>query len=417
MTPSGTALRRTLGLRDAVVLGLGSMIGAGVFSALGPAARAAGSGLLVGLALAAVVAYCNAMSSARLAARYPASGGTYVYGRERLGAFWGYLAGWAFVVGKTASCAAMALTVGAYAWPAQAHAVAVAAVVALTAVNYGGIQKSAWLTRVIVAVVLAVLAAVVVACLSSGRAVAGHLGVGLSSGAGGVLQAAGLLFFAFAGYARIATLGEEVRDPARTIPRAIPLALGIALVVYACVAVAVLGVLGAGPLGRAEAPLAEAVRAAGVPGLVPVVRAGAAVAALGSLLALILGVSRTTLAMARDGHLPGALAAVHPRFGVPHRAELAVGAVVAVLAATVDVRGAIGFSSFGVLAYYAVANASAWTLSPAPLSRVVPVVGLLGCAALAFALPVVPVAVGAGVLAVGAAAYGVRRWWAGRRPV
>ncbi|WP_333764382.1 APC family permease [Streptomyces sp. IBSBF 2390] len=417
MTPSGTALRRTLGLRDAVVVGLGSMIGAGVFSALGPAARAAGSGLLVGLALAAVVAYCNAMSSARLAARYPASGGTYVYGRERLGAFWGYLAGWAFVVGKTASCAAMALTVGTYAWPGQAHAVAVAAVVALTAVNYGGIQKSAWLTRVIVAVVLAVLAAVVVACLSSGRAVAGHLGVGLSSGAGGVLQAAGLLFFAFAGYARIATLGEEVRDPARTIPRAIPLALGIALVVYACVAVAVLGVLGAGPLGRAEAPLAEAVRAAGVPGLVPVVRAGAAVAALGSLLALILGVSRTTLAMARDGHLPGALAAVHPRFGVPHRAELAVGAVVAVLAATVDVRGAIGFSSFGVLAYYAVANASAWTLSPAPLSRVVPVVGLLGCAALAFALPVVPVAVGAGVLAVGAVAYGVRRWWAGRRPV
>ncbi|MER5857924.1 amino acid permease [Streptomyces sp900105245] len=416
MTPSGTALRRTLGLRDAVVVGLGSMIGAGVFSALGPAARAAGSGLLVGLALAAVVAYCNAMSSARLAARYPASGGTYVYGRERLGAFWGYLAGWAFVVGKTASCAAMALTVGTYAWPGQAHAVAVAAVVALTAVNYGGIQKSAWLTRVIVAVVLAVLAAVVVACLSSGRTVAGHLGVGLSSGAGGVLQAAGLLFFAFAGYARIATLGEEVRDPARTIPRAIPLALGIALVVYACVAVAVLGVLGAGPLGRAEAPLAEAVRAAGAPGLVPVVRAGAAVAALGSLLALILGVSRTTLAMARDGHLPGALAAVHPRFGVPHRAELAVGAVVAVLAATVDMRGAIGFSSFGVLAYYAVANASAWTLSPAPLSRVVPAVGLLGCAALAFALPVVPVAVGAGVLAVGAVAYGVRRWWAGRRP-
>ncbi|MER5547623.1 APC family permease [Streptomyces sp. NPDC002589] len=410
MTPSGTELRRTLGVRDAVVVGLGSMVGAGVFSALGPAAHAAGTGLLPGLALAAVVAYCNAMSSARLAARYPASGGTYVYGRERLGPFWGYLAGWAFVVGKTASCAAMALTVGAYIWPGQAHAVAVAAVVALTAVNYGGIQKSAWLTRVIVAVVLAVLAAVVVVCLASGRAAAGRLGVGLSSDVGGVLQAAGLLFFAFAGYARIATLGEEVRDPARTIPRAIPLALGIALVVYACVAVAVLGVLGADRLGHATAPLADAVRTAGVPGLVPVVRAGAALAALGSLLALILGVSRTTLAMARDGHLPGALAAVHPRFQVPHRAEPAVGVVVAVLAATVDVRGAIGFSSFGVLAYYAVANASAWTLGPAPTARAVPVVGLLGCAALAFALPAVSVVGGAGVLAVGAAAYGVRRW-------
>jgi APA family basic amino acid/polyamine antiporter len=309
----------------------------------------------------------------------------------------------------------MALTVGAYVWPGQAHAVAVAAVVALTAVNYGGMQKSAWLTRAIVAVVLAVLACVVVVCLASAESDAGRLDVGASGGAGGVLQAAGLLFFAFAGYARIATLGEEVRDPERTVPRAVPLALGIALVVYGCVAVSVLSVLGAERLGPAGAPLADAVRAAGVPGLVPVVRAGAAVAALGSLLALILGVSRTTLAMARDRHLPGPLAAVHPRFGVPHRAESAVGVVVAVLAATVDVRGAIGFSSFGVLAYYAVANAAAWTLDPAPTARIVPVVGLLGCAVLAFSLPGVSVAVGAGVLAVGAGAYGLRRWLGRRR--
>ncbi|MFF1323281.1 APC family permease [Streptomyces chartreusis] len=417
MTQSDSAspeLRRTLGVGDAVMIGLGSMIGAGIFAALAPAARAAGTGLLLGLAVAAVVAYCNATSSARLAALYPASGGTYVYGRERLGPFWGYLAGWSFVVGKTASCAAMALTVGAYVWPEQAHAVAVAAVVALTAVNYGGVQKSAWLTRAIVAVVLAVLACVVVVCLGSGQSDAGRLDIGASDGIGGVLQAAGLLFFAFAGYARIATLGEEVRDPARTIPRAIPLALGIALVVYACVAVAVLSVLGSEGLGQASAPLADAVRAAGVPGLAPVVRVGAAVAALGSLLALILGVSRTTLAMARDRHLPGALAAVHPRFQVPHRAELAVGAVVAVLAATVDVRGAIGFSSFGVLAYYAVANASAWTLGSAPAARVVPAVGLLGCVVLAFSLPGVAVAVGAGVLVVGVVAYGVRRWVADR---
>ena len=160
-------LRRSLGVSDAVVIGLGAMIGAGIFAALAPAARAAGSGLLLGLAVAAVVAYCNATSSARLAARYPASGGTYVYGRERLGPFWGYLAGWCFVVGKTASCAAMALTVGAYAWPQHAHAVAVASVVALTAVNYRGVQKSALLTRVIVALVLGVLASVAVAGFTS----------------------------------------------------------------------------------------------------------------------------------------------------------------------------------------------------------------------------------------------------------
>ncbi|MGW3074099.1 MULTISPECIES: APC family permease [unclassified Kitasatospora] len=404
-------LRRHLGVFDAVVIGLGSMIGAGVFAALAPAAGAAGSGLLVGLALAGVVAYCNATSSARLAARYPQSGGTYVYGRERLGDFWGYLAGWGFVVGKTASCAAMALTVGSYVWPGQAHAVAVAAVVALTAVNYVGVQKAAWLTRAIVAVVLAVLAAVVTACLAGGAAHTGHWAVGADAGFHGVLQAAGLLFFAFAGYARIATLGEEVRDPRRTIPRAIPLALGITLVVYAAVALAVLAVLGPDRLAHSTAPLADAVRAAGAPALVPVVRAGAAVAALGSLLALILGVSRTTLAMARDRHLPHLLAAVHPRFGVPHRAELAVGAVVALAAALGDLRGAIGFSSFGVLAYYAVANASAWTLTPAegrpPLA--VPVLGTAGCLVLAFALPAGSVLWGAAVLALGAAAYAARK--------
>ncbi|MEU0226700.1 APC family permease [Streptomyces sp. NPDC006284] len=413
MTPAGPELRRTLGVGDAVFVGLGSMIGAGVFVALAPAARAAGSGLLLGLAVAAVVAYCNATSSARLAARHPASGGTYVYGREQLGEFWGYLAGWSFIVGKTASCAAMALTVGMYVWPEQAHSVAVAAVALLTAVNYGGIQKSARVTRVIVAVVLVVLASVVVVCLGSGRADAGRLDVGVS---GGILQAAGLLFFAFAGYARIATLAEEVRDPERTIPRAIPLALGITLIVYGCVAVGVLSVLGPGGLGEATAPLADAVREAGLPGLAPVVRVGAAVAALGSLLALILGVSRTTLAMARDRHLPGALAAVHPRSRVPHRAELAVGAVVGILAATVDVRSAIGFSSFGVLAYYAVANASAWTLDTSRASRVVPALGLVGCLVLAFSLPADSVIVGGGVLAAGAVAYGGTRGRRGRVP-
>lgn len=410
--PLPDALRRQLGVSDAVVIGLGSMIGAGIFAALAPAAHAAGSGLLLGLALAAVVAYCNATSSARLAVRYPTSGGTYVYGRERLGEFWGYLAGWGFVVGKTASCAAMALTVGSYVWPGQAHAIAVAAVVALTAVNYTGMQKSTWLTRVIVAVVLAVLAAVVVAALLSDASDGGRLAVGQDATFGGVLQAAGLLFFAFAGYARIATLGEEVRDPARTIPRAIPLALGITLVVYAAVAVAVLTVLGPDGLARATAPLSDAVQSAGAPWLVPVVRAGAAIAALGSLLALILGVSRTTLAMARDRHLPHVLAAVHPRFKVPHRAELAVGAVVAVLAATVDVRGAIGFSSFGVLAYYAIANASAWTLAPEEgrPARIVPALGLVGCLVLAFTLPLASMLSGLVVLAIGVASYGVRRF-------
>jgi APA family basic amino acid/polyamine antiporter len=377
-------LTRRLGLGDAVLIGLGSMLGAGVFTAFAPAAQAAGSGLLLGLVVAAAIAYCNATSSARLAALYPASGGTYVYGRERLGPFWGGLAGWAFVVGKTASCAAMALTVGSYVAAGYARPVAVAVVVALTALNYLGIHKSAWLTRAAVAVVLAVLGAVAVACLSAGDPEPGNLVPITGTGPAGVLQAAGFLFFAFAGYARIATLGEEVRDPARTIPRAIPLALGITFVVYGVLAVAVLAVLGPDRTGSAPAPLAAAVARTSWTWLDPAVRAGAAVAAVGSLLALILGVSRTTFAMARDGRLPRVLDAVHPRYGVPHRAELAVGAVVVAVVLAADLRGAIGFSSFAVLVYYAIANAAALTLGR---GRAVPAVGLAGCLLVAGSLP------------------------------
>ncbi|MGB3771093.1 MAG: APC family permease [Rhodococcus sp. (in: high G+C Gram-positive bacteria)] len=403
-------LRRHLGVTDAVTIGLGSMLGAGIFAALAPAAVAAGSALLIGLAVAAVIAYCNATSSARLAARYPSSGGTYVYGRERLGAFWGYLAGWGFVVGKTASCAAMALTVGAYAWPGHERVVGVAAVVALTAVNYRGIQKAAWLTRAIVVVVLVVLAAVVAVALTSGSAQFGRLDGGSDLSVSGVLQAAGLLFFAFAGYARIATLGEEVKDPVHAIPRAISLALAVTLVVYAAVAISVLVVLGSTALAGSAGPLVDTVRAAGAGWLAPAVTVGAVVAAAGSLLALILGVSRTTLAMARDHHLPHALSAVHPRFGVPHRAEAAVGLVVVLLVIVVDLRSVIGFSSFAVLVYYSVANASAWTLTVEERRppRVIPVVGLIGCVVVAFALPPVSVITGVAVLAVGAALYGLR---------
>jgi len=393
------ALARRLGVTDAVVIGLGSMLGAGVFVAFAPATRAAGgTGVLISLALAALVACCNALSSARLAAKYPESGGTYVYGRERLGNAAGFLAGWAFVAGKTASCAAMALTIGAYAWPSQARWVAIAAVVALTAVNAGGITKTARLTRILVAVTLTVLALVVVTGLSRGPWLAFP---GVTSPYG-VLQGAGLLFFAFAGYARIATLGEEVRDPARTIRLAIPIALGAVLVIYTVVGVTALTVLGPSALAESSAALADVVASAGLPALTGVVRAGAAVAVVGVLLSLIAGIGRTTLAMARRGDLPGALSIVDARHQVPLRAELAVAAVVIVLVSLGDVRTAIGFSSCTVLVYYAVTNASAWTLGT---GRIIAGIGLAGCLVLAASVPWQSLAAGAAVLAVGVVAW------------
>ncbi|MEV0001242.1 APC family permease [Micromonospora sp. NPDC050980] len=396
-------LARRLGVPDAVVIGLGAMLGAGVFVVFAPAAAAAGGvGLLVALALAGFIAFCNATSSARLAARYPESGGTYVYGRERLHPFAGFVAGWGFVVGKTASCAAMALTVGAYLWPGRARLVAVLAVVAVTAVNLRGVGKTATATRVLVGVVLTVLA--VVAVTGAPEVAAGRLTGSADLGTHGVLTAAGLLFFAFAGYARIATLGEEVRDPERTIGRAVPMALGAVLAVYLTLAVIALGVLGADRLATSTAPLVDVVTAAGRPGLAWLVRAGAAVAVTGVLLSLLAGVGRTTLAMARRRDLPGALAAVHPRHRVPHRAELAVAAVVVVVVTLGDVRGAIGFSSCTVLVYYAITNASALTLGPSLLAAL----GLVGCLVLAVSLPLPSVLGGFGVLALGALWYALR---------
>src|SRR6185369_5300864 len=385
--------------------GLGSMIGAGVFSAFAPAAAAAGSGLLIGLLIAAAVAYCNAVASAQLAAQYPESGGTYVYGRERLGEWWGFVAGWGFVIGKIASCAAMALTFASYAVGGSEWAVrlvGLAAVVGLTAANYRGISGTAALARVLVAVSIAALL-VVVATIALDHA-SGVGRDGLSSygtgGAYGVLQAAGLLFFAFAGYARIATLGEEVREPERTIPRAIPIALGITVALYAAVAVAALLAAGPEALAASSAPLVTAVDAVGAAWASPIVRIGAAVASLGSLLALVAGLGRTSLAMARNGDLPRRLAAVDPRRQVPHYAELAIGTAVAVLVLTTDLRSAIGFSSFGVLLYYAIANASAWTQDAEHRRwpRWLNVVGCAACIALVAALPLAEIVAGLIVL-------------------
>jgi APA family basic amino acid/polyamine antiporter len=411
--PESPRLARSLGTTDAVVIGLGSMIGAGVFSAFAPAARAAGAGLLVGLIIAAVVAYCNATSSAQLAAQYPTSGGSYVYGRERLGPWWGFLAGWGFVVGKTASCAAMALTFAAYAVPEPwQRPVAAAAVLVLAGVNYRGVTRTARLTRVIVAVVLAALTVVVIAGLVGGDPDPGRLAPPAGGDGHGwydVLQSGGLLFFAFAGYARIATMGEEVRDPARTIPYAIQLSLAGAVAVYAAIAVTILAVLGPDGVAGSDQPLAEAVEVGSWDWAVPVVRVGAAAAALGALLALLAGIGRTSLAMAREGDLPHWLAAVHPRFRVPHHAEVALALAVTVLVLSIDLRAAIGFSSFGVLLYYLVANLAALTqgCDHRRFARPVQLLGIAGCAVLVVTLPVGSVLAGLGVLALG---IGYRLW-------
>jgi len=388
-----------------VIIGLGSMLGAGVFAAFSPAASVAGAGLLIGLGVAAVVAYCNATASAQLAAEYPTSGGTYIYGRERLGPWWGFLAGWGFVIGKIASCAAMALTFAAYVAPgAWQRPVAIAAVIILAMVNYHGVTRTAGLTKIIVAVVLATLALVVTASLSGANGMSsGQSWDFLAGGWYGILQSAGLLFFAFAGYARIATMGEEVRNPERTIPRAILTALTITVLIYLAVALSILVVLGPDGVAASPAPLAAAVDAAGWVWANLPVRLGAAAAALGALLALIAGVGRTALAMARNDDLPRWLAAVHERHRVPHHAEITVAGLICVLILLTDLRGAIGFSSFGVLLYYLIANVAAYTQSSdrRRFPRILQLIGVAGCGTLMLTLPLSALLGGTLVFAIG----------------
>jgi APA family basic amino acid/polyamine antiporter len=280
---------------------------------------------------------------------------------------------------------------------------AITAVVGLTLVNLRGITRTARLSRVLVSVTVGSLAVVIVVVLLANRTWRSPVAAIETASPYGILQSAGLLFFAFAGYARIATLGEEVRDPATTIPRAVTRALGLVVALYAVVAVVLLVTIGAAGVAGSPLPLLAAAEQAGVPWLGVVLRLGAVVASLGALLGLIAGVGRTSLAMAREGDLPRLLARVEVVHQVPRSAEIVVCAVVILLIVLTDLQHAIGFSSFGVLVYYAIANAAA--VSQAAEHRRWPrslhVVGLVACLVLVVTLPWTAVLAGAVVLAVG----------------
>jgi APA family basic amino acid/polyamine antiporter len=399
------SVQRRLGTSDAVVLGLAAMLGTGVFAVWQPAAAVAGPWLLLAVLLAAVVAACNASSTADLAVAHPESGGGYVYGRERIAPGAGRLAGVAFLVGKTASAAAAAGVFGTYVLPSAPAAAAVAAVAGVTALNTAGVRWTARGAYALVGGTLAVLLLVIATgLLGAGGAAAPAVPADppppVVAGPFGVLTAAGLVFFAFAGYARIATLGEEVRDPSRTLRRAIVLALGVTLVVYLLVAVALLVGLGVDRLAVEPAPLVALVDGGPSP-LGVLVRVGAAVAAGSALLSVLVGVSRTGLAMARRGDLPRPLAAVGRR-GTPWRADLAGGAVAVAIALLAGPVAAIAVSACSVLVYYAVINLAALQLAPDERRwpRWTSWLGFVLCLGLAALLPVVQVLVTAAALAL-----------------
>jgi len=418
-TPDDPAtLRRTLGLADAVAVGMGAVVGAGIFVVLGVAAGVAGPALLPALAIAGVAATCNALSSAQLAAEYPQAGGTYEYGYRVLNPWAGFAAGWMFLVSKATAAGTVALGMGAYlavlAPGIPARGVAVGGVVVFTALNALGVRRSARANLAFATIAVGTL--LVFAAFAAVRFDAANLRPFAPAGWGGTMRGAAIIFFAYTGYARIATLGEEVREPRATIPRAIGITVAGALLLYAAVALAAVGAVGAPVLAADAAPLAAAARELGRPGLERMVAAGAVAAMLGVLLSQILGLSRMVFAMARRGDFPAGLARVHPGSGVPVNAVLLVGAAAAASAGWGSVEAIASAASFAILVYYGIANVAALRMprSARRFPDAVAWVGLVACVALALSLAPATMAAGAVALAAGFAARAAYRALAGR---
>ena len=411
-----SGMARVVGLWGAVGMGLGSILGTGVFVSLGIGAGVAGSGVVAAVGLAALLAMANGLSSAQLAAAHPVSGGTYEYGHRFVHPAAGYAAGWMFLAAKSASAATAALGCAGYVLhlagaddPMLQTGGALATVLGLTALVASGVRRSNAVNAVIVAVTLGVLATFVAVGVSSVEpgAVMAPLAEGVNTEPTALLHATALMFVAYTGYGRIATLGEEVREPARTIPRAIVATLLVSMVLYVSVSATAVGVVGAEAFAASTtgsaAPLEVVARAFVRPEVATVVAVGAVTAMAGVLLNLLLGLSRVLLAMARRRDMPGVFDQLDDRTGSPTRAVWAIGALIAGLALLGDVRTTWSFSAFTVLVYYGLTNLAALRLPPEHrrFPRAIAWGGLIGCFGLAFFVEPAVWAAGLGVLALG----------------
>lgn len=406
-------LKRELGVFDATMMGLGSILGTGVFVSIGIGSGVAGSAVVLAIFLAGLVAICNALSSAQLAANHPVSGGTYEYGYQYLRPFLGFIAGWMFLCAKSASAATAALgfagylllMIGVSAW--WIVVIAFAIVVAITLLVYSGLRRSSRVNVFIVSVT--VLTLLLFVATGVGQIQMANLSFELDSV--NLFHATALMFVAFTGYGRIATLGEEVKAPRQTIPRAILTTLVVSMVLYIAVAIVAVGAVGAVPLAVATTDQAAPLEFAATTfpfGVHRIVAIGAITAMLGVLLNLVLGLSRVLFAMGRRGDMP----VVTAKLG---NSILIVGGLIALLTMLGDVKTAWSFSAFTVLVYYAITNLAALQLkrSQRLYPRFFPAAGLIGCLLLAFAIEPNVWLSGLGVMAIGTAWFLIKKRYGG----
>ena len=397
---SAQGLKRSLDLKDAVGVGLGAIIGAGIFVVTGVAAGISGPALILSLCFAGIVATFNALSSAQLAAVYPQSGGTYEYGYRLLNSHFGFAAGWMFLVSKISAAGVVALGFGSYFYQlvplGSPLALSVVAVVLLSLANFFGIKKTGYLNLFIVFFTILSLLYLVIAGFPEIESE--NFRPFAPFGIAGIAESTALLFFAFTGYARIATLAEEVKEPQRTIPRAVIITIASAIILYFLVTLVAVGVLGAETMAASRSPLQLVSEQLEVPGIKLLITLGASTAMLGVLLSQILGISRMLFAMGRRKDLPPVLAKVHPKYQVPHLGIFLTGGIILLLTLFGSFEFILASASFSILLYYSITNVAALKQPEKErrYGRAVPILGLAGCLAMAVSLD--PEVIGSGLL-------------------
>jgi basic amino acid/polyamine antiporter, APA family len=405
MKPEAQPIAR-LSLFDAVNISLGSIIGAGIFVILGAAAAVAGPALVVSVLIAAAVSLLTGVTAAELSRIYPKSGGVYVFARETLSGFGGFIVGWVWLFSNVIAGATVAVGFGHYLkffFPGLPTGAGVVLVLALAVlVHLFGAKGSSRLNNVLVLVKIAVLLFFAAAAFLHFRG--GNFRPFLPFGFGGVWAGAATIFFAYAGFARVAIVADEIEEPRINVPRATLLSIFISTLIYILVAVSAVGGAGFKVLAGSGSPLADAVGAMGMGFGAKLVALGGLAAAGTVALAAVLGLSRLAQVMARDGELPGFVARADPRTAVPKNAILLGGAAMLALAFSADLPHIAYISSFSLLLYYAAMNLSGLKVLKGRV-RFVTALGFLSCLVLMASLPRLSWIVGAAVVAAGAVFY------------
>lgn len=398
-------LIRALTLKDAVAVGLGAVIGAGIFVVTGVAAGVSGPAFIVGLIIAGIIASFNALSSAQLAAVYPHSGGTYEYGYRLLNPAFGFSAGWMFLISKLSAAGVVAIGFGSYFYQLvpliSPLALSIIAVVFLTVANCFGIKKAGSLNLIIVSITLLSLLYLVFGGIP--EVSIDRFKPFAPFGISGIAEAAALLFFAFTGYARIATLAEEVSHPERTIPKAVIITISTAILLYAAVSIVAIGVIGTEAMADSTSPLHVVSEALATPGIKTIVALGASTAMLGVLLSQILGISRMMLAMGRRHDLPPAFQSIQPTYRVPHLGIIITGSIILLLTIAGSFDFIVRAATFTILLYYSITNIAALCQprKEQTYGRMIPILGLIGCLTMSVSLPFIVIVTGVGLLLSG----------------